>query len=98
MDLESFTKSVETAEPPSGLSLALQALWWDAKGDWHRAHHCAQQRDDEHGMWVHAYLHRKEGDLSNAGYWYRRCRRTPPKVCPEAEWESLARSFLAEKS
>ena len=98
LDLESFRKSVEGGEPPAGLSLALQALWWDAKGDWHKAHHCAQERDDAAGMWVHAYLHRREGDLSNADYWYRRCRKTPPKIGLDAEWESLAGSFLAEKS
>ena len=98
LDLESFRKSVEGGEPPAGLSLALQALWWDAKGDWHKAHHCAQERDDVAGMWVHAYLHRREGDLSNADYWYRRCRKTPPKIGLDAEWESLAGSFLAEKS
>ncbi|WP_162918366.1 hypothetical protein [Taklimakanibacter deserti] len=98
MDLKSFRDLVEKPEPPQGLSLALQALWWDAKGDWKKAHHCAQERDDEAGMWVHAYLHRKEGDLSNADYWYRRCRKTPAKVSLDEEWESLAQSFLAQKS
>src|SRR5687767_11265307 len=96
MDLRSFRDSVDEPEPPNGLSLALQALWWDAKGDWEKAHHCAQERDDEAGMWVHAYLHRKEGDLSNADYWYRRCRKTPPKASLDEEWQSLARSFLSE--
>lgn len=98
MDLKSFRKSLGGTEPPSGLNLALEALWWDAKGSWAKAHHCAQERDDEAGMRVHAYLHRKEGDLSNADYWYRRCRRTPAEIGLDAEWESLARSFLAEKS
>ncbi|MGE0005748.1 MAG: hypothetical protein AB7S92_09160 [Parvibaculaceae bacterium] len=94
MDLGSFRATLEKPEPPSGLSLALQALWWDARGDWEKAHRCAQERDDEAGMRVHAYLHRKEGDLSNADYWYRRCRRTPAEVGLDEEWESLARSFL----
>jgi hypothetical protein len=94
LDLQSFRRSAEGAEPPDDLSLALQALWWDAKGDWDKAHHCAQEQEDEAGTWVHAYLHRKEGDLSNADYWYRRARKTAPKLSLDAEWESLARSFL----
>src|SRR5207247_9865693 len=68
----------------------LQALWWDAKGDWNKAHECAQARDDAAGMSVHAYLHRKEGDQENAGYWYRRIRRPPATVSLDEEWEELA--------
>jgi hypothetical protein len=97
MDLQSFRKTLERPEPPDGVSLALEALWWDAKGDWEKAHLCAQERDDDAGMRVHAHLHRKEGDLSNADYWYRRCRTTSPKISLEEEWEGLARSFLAAK-
>ena len=98
MDLQSFRKTLERPEPPEGVSLALEALWWDAKGEFEKAHRCAQERDDDAGMRVHAYLHRKEGDLSNADYWYRRCRKTPPKISLEEEWEGLARSFLAAKT
>ena len=83
-------------QPPDGLSLALEALWWDAKGDWEKAHRCAQERDDQAGMRVHAYLHRKEGDLSNADYWYRRCRAACPQVSLDEEWETLAQSFLLQ--
>jgi hypothetical protein len=72
----------------------MQALWWDAKGDWEKAHEHAQQRDDPAGMRVHAYLHRKEGDQSNAEYWYRRCRATPSIVSLEEEWEKLAQLLL----
>lgn len=96
MDLQSFKGSVATSQPPDGLSLALEALWWDAKGDWQKAHRCAQERDDQAGMQVHAYLHRKEGDLSNADYWYRRCHSAAPKVSLEEEWDTLARSFLLQ--
>lgn len=96
MDLQAFRNSTAKPEPPAGLSLALQALWWDAKGDWNKAHERAQERDDQAGMRVHAYLHRKEGDQSNAEYWYRRCRATPAAGPLEAEWEELARSLLAE--
>ena len=88
--------SVAKSQPPDGLSLALEALWWDAKGDWQKAHRCAQERDDQAGMQVHAYLHRKEGDLSNADYWYRRCHSAAPKVSLEEEWDTLARSFLLQ--
>ena len=82
------------SQPPADLGFALQALWWDAKGDWDKAHECAQVRDDDAGMSVHAYLHRKEGDLSNAGYWYRRCGRPPATVTLEQEWQALAVELL----
>jgi hypothetical protein len=94
MDLQSFRQSTANPEPPAGLGFALQALWWDAKGDWDKAHECAQARDDDAGMSVHAYLHRKEGDLSNAGYWYRRCGRPPATVTLEQEWQALAEELL----
>lgn len=96
VDPNAFADSVEKPEPPGELSLALQALWWDAKGDWDRAHACAQARDDAQGMRVHAYLHRKEGDLSNAAYWYRRSDEAPSTATLDAEWEELVRRFLAE--
>ncbi len=70
MDLTQFRASVAQSVPPEGMSLALQTLWWDAKGDWNRAHECAQQDEGNTGSAVHAYLHRKEGDMRNAGGWY----------------------------
>ena len=78
------------AEPPIGLSLARQTLWWDAKGDWGRAHACAMADKSADGAAVHAYLHRKEGDLSNARYWYNRAGVSPVEGTLEAEWDSLA--------
>jgi hypothetical protein len=69
------------------------ALWWDAHGDWDRAHQLAQSVDTPDGAWVHAYLHRKEGDLSNADYWYRRAGRQRPGIPLDAEWMELARAF-----
>ena len=96
MDLQSFRHSLASAQPPEGLGYALQALWWDAKGDWDKAHQCAQARDDTPGMSVHAYLHRREGDQDNAGYWYRRVRKAPATVSLDEEWEELARALLAE--
>jgi hypothetical protein len=92
--LEDFRASLGADMPPSELSLALQTLWWDAKGDWHRAHACAQQDEGRTGSMVHAYLHRKEGDMANAGGWYRRAGRSPPDGTLEAEWEALARELL----
>jgi hypothetical protein len=94
MDLTEFRASTEAAEPPAGLSLPLQTLWWEAKGDWHRAHACAQEDGTPNGAIVHAYLHRVEGDLTNAGGWYRRAGR-PAATGPLAdEWTALASEFL----
>ena len=94
MDLAAFKASLAAAEPPAGLDLVLQALWWDAKGDWAKAHSCAQDDKSAPGARVHAYLHRVEGDLSNAGYWYNRAGRTPASGPTAAEWESLAMELL----
>jgi hypothetical protein len=95
MDLETFRRSIAEPAPPAGLSHALSALWWDAKGDWEAAHTHAQERDDAPGMRVHAYLHRKEGDQPNAGYWYRRAGLAPSRLTLEAEWEEQVRDLLA---
>jgi hypothetical protein len=94
MDVDAFRASLSEAAPPAGLSLPLQALWWDAKGDWTKAHECAQADHGAAGSVVHAYLHRVEGDLSNAGYWYRRANR-PVNEAPLAdEWRALAVELL----
>lgn len=80
MTLDEFRQSLGATDPPAGLTHALAGLWWDAKGDWHRAHESAQQDEGMEGSWVHAYLHRKEGDQSNAAYWYSRAGKP---VCRE---------------
>ena len=95
MDFQAFKDSTTEPQPPAGLTAALEALWWDAKGDWDKAHERAQQRDDQPGTHVHAYLHRKEGDQPNAEYWYRRARTAPSTVSLDAEWEELVRTLLA---
>jgi len=95
MDIASFRTSLNQPAPPNGLSFALQALWWDAKGDWTKAHEQAQAREDAAGNWVHAYLHRKEGDLANAGYWYRRADRPMPKANLEMEWAEIVESLIS---
>ena len=74
---------------PARLPAAVQALWWDGRGDWDRAHQNAQAQDDNIGALVHAYLHRKEGDLANAGYWYARAGRSMPAVTLAEEWAAL---------
>ena len=89
MDVATFRRLLDGPAPPAGRSLVLHALWWDAKGEWDRAHQCAQAQDDAAGAAVHAYLHRKKGDLANAGYWYARAGRAPESGSPEAEWAAL---------
>ena len=89
MNAALFRASLDDTAPPEGLSLALAGLWWDAKGDWARAHGCAQDQDDKHGAAVHAYLHRKEPDLANARYWYAQAGRTMPSGDFKAEWDDL---------
>ncbi|MDB5375598.1 MAG: hypothetical protein JWR00_44 [Rubritepida sp.] len=83
-------KTLMDRDAPAGLAPPLAALWWDARGDWGRAHEAAQSVDTAEGAWVHAYLHRKEGDLPNADYWYRRAGRRRPSVSLEAEWAEIA--------
>ena len=96
MDLKAFRESLQADMPPAGLSLALQALWYEAKGEWGKAHELAQEQDDRTGAWVHAYLHRKEGDTQNAAYWYRRAREPMAQVKLETEWEQLVGRLLNE--
>ena len=94
MDIAAFRRSLADPAPPPGLSTAAEALWWDARGDWNRAHGCAQEHNDAAGAAVHAYLHRKEGDAANAGYWYRRARRPVSTATLEQEWETLAAEMV----
>jgi hypothetical protein len=96
MTLQAFRDSLRADAPPAGLSPALQALWHEAKGDWHAAHALAQARDDAEGAWVHAYLHRVEGDLANAGYWYRRAGQPVSDQPLPDEWSALAAALLAD--
>jgi len=96
MTLQQFRDSLQGEEPPSALSFALAGLWWDAKGDWKQAHESAQQDKGLAGSWVHAYLHRKEGDSSNAGYWYGRAHKSSAQSSLEQEWLEIADALLSE--
>ena len=94
MTFDEFRESLATTEPPAGLNLALAALWWDGKGDWKRAHESAQQDEGVEGSWVHAYLHPKEGDQSNAAYWYNRAGKLVCREPLDAEWVSIVKALL----
>jgi hypothetical protein len=92
--MAAFSASLSGAAPAPGLAAPLAGLWWAAKGDWDRAHKIVQDEDTPDAAWVHAYLHRLEGDLSNAGYWYRQAGRPAAKDPLEAEWERIASALL----
>ncbi|MHA1154376.1 MAG: hypothetical protein ACTSQ7_17315 [Alphaproteobacteria bacterium] len=96
MDLSTFKQSLDQDAPPGGLGPALTALWHEAKGDWHQAHRLAQSQKDAVGAWVHAYLHRVEGDQSNAGHWYRRSEKPPSTASSKQEWDEIAGALLGE--
>ncbi len=95
MTLDDFKRTVSDDAPPSSISLPLLALWHDARGDWNAAHETAQSVEDERGAWVHAYLHRKEGDAANAAYWYRRARKPVATDALGSEWERIVTALLA---
>jgi hypothetical protein len=94
MDLARFKQSLAQTTPPEGLTPALQALWWDAKGDWATAHGCIDHLSGKDAARVHAYLHRKEGDEGNAGYWYSTAGAAFYKGSLDAEWTELAAARL----
>ncbi|MEZ2335012.1 hypothetical protein AB6735_05230 [Mucilaginibacter sp. RCC_168] len=92
--LNEFKESLSSEQPVSGLSVQLKSLWYDGKGDWHQAHAQVDQLNDRASAWVHAYLHRKEGDIWNADYWYGKARQIRPDLSLEEEWEQLVSQFL----
>lgn len=95
MTLAEFEATVATVQPPAGLPAPLVALWHDRRGDWTRAHETAQEIDAAEGAWIHAYLHRKEGDAGNAAYWYRRAGKPVASGSFDAEWAAIASALLA---
>lgn len=94
LTLSSLRASIGAGDPPP-LEAPLRALWLDARGDWDAAHKCVDVREDKDSMWVHAYLHRKEGDLWNARYWYARAGRPPRDTPLDEEWTEIATALLA---
>ena len=95
MNLDEYLASIENEQPSSELSETLTSLWWDKKGDWDTAHTIAQEIPTPQGSAVHAYLHREEGVLWNADYWYSRAGRVRPDISLEAEWNNLVNEMLA---
>jgi hypothetical protein len=93
MTVDEF-KTTLTAPTPPAVPPLLLALWYDARGDWEKAHALAQDVDDPSGAWVHAYLHRKEGDIGNAGYWYRRANQRIATDSLDAEWTRIVAALL----
>ncbi len=94
MTFDDFKNSLGNDVPPDDINEPLKALWQDGKNDWDTAHQIAQSIDNSDGAWVHAYLHRKEGDVGNASYWYSRAGRKMPNSTLEEEWEALVKEFL----
>ncbi len=94
MDLIAFKDALSASEMPASLPVYLQALWQDANGNWEEAHRLIQDMGDKKAAWIHAYLHRKEGDVSNADYWYHKAGKTSPSVSLHEEWEDIACAIL----
>ena len=94
MTLEEFRATLLQPAAPAELPTALRAMWEDAKGNWSGAHAIAQGIEDEMGSWIHAYLHRKEGELANAGYWYRRAGKPAAHDTLDDEWDRIVSSLL----
>jgi len=97
MDLYQFEACTADSSPPQDLPPVLQALWFEARGDWDRAHRLVQDLSDASAAWVHAYLHRKEGDIWNADYWYANAGRSRPSVGLEREWRDIATALLRDR-
>jgi hypothetical protein len=94
MNLSVFKESLAEHKPPTNASVYLNALWYDAKGDWDKAHKLIQDVDDKAASWIHAYLHRKEGDTGNADYWYSRAGKKRPPLSLEEEWEEIVAALI----
>jgi hypothetical protein len=94
MELHAFKRSIARAKPPTGLAPALAALWWAGKDDWEKAHRIVMDEAGKNCAWVHAYLHRVEGDLANARYWYRQAQRPVPTRPLAVEWDAIAEALL----
>ena len=95
--MSDFRASLSGTAPASSVEPPLAALWWAAKGEWDRAHKIVMNEETADAAWVHAYLHRVEGDLGNAGYWYRQAGQPAATDSLQAEWERIAATLLGSK-
>ena len=93
MHYQQFINSLAHPLPPTNLNIYLLSLWLDAKNDWSGAHDLINDLSDPQSAGIHTYLHRKEGDLGNAGYWYKRAGKKPSTLSLEQEWQSLVMAF-----
>jgi hypothetical protein len=94
MTLAEFRQSLAAGHPPDGLAAPLEGLWWAARGDWDKAHKTVQDDEGREAAWVHAYLHRVEGDLPNASYWYRTAGKPVANGALDAEWIAITAELL----
>jgi len=94
MKFEEFQKSLSASAPPENFSEYLQALWYDGKGNWNKAHSVIQNIEDKTAAWIHAYLHRKKGYIENADYWYQRAGKTRPTLSLQQEWDNIVNTLL----
>lgn len=94
MNLQSFIKSITETTLPVGMTIYLQSLWYDGKGNWEKSHELIQELEDKTAARIHAYLHRKEGDQWNADYWYQRAGKKRPSTSFNQEWEELVTELL----
>jgi len=96
MHFEDFKATLSATAPDSQMDELLQALWWNANDDWDRAHSLVKTMAGDDACWIHAYLHRQEGDLGNSRYWYSRAKRAMPETDCSIEWEAITRELLAK--
>src|SRR5207245_10397652 len=94
MNLSEFKRSLAKAKPPAGLAPALAALWWAGRDQWDKAHNIVMDESGKDCAWVHAYLHRDEGDLGDARYWYRQAQRPVATAPLAAERDANAEILL----
>jgi hypothetical protein len=94
MNFQDFNNSLSQNNPPDIISDYLKALWYDRKGNWQKAHELIQDIEDKSAAWIHAYLHRKEGDVWNADYWYNRAGKKRPSVSLPEEWAAIVEAML----
>lgn len=97
MNFDDFQSSLSGSHPPAGTDTCLEALWYEGKGDWEKAHELIQHIENKTAARIHAYLHRKEGDTWNANYWYGKAGRRMPGHTPEKEWELMVKELLEQQ-